>query len=406
MTSEPRSCPSCGEPLPAGRLACPWCGELLASVEGALPRQPPATPPQVLARPEPTSAPVEPAALPGLAGPTEPPTPLGTAEPPAPLRTAEPPEAAEPAEPVEMSESVASPAPVEPPEAAEPAEPPGPVEPPRPPVPLALAESMSAPGPEVAPAPGIGIAPAPGPEAPPAAPARIPGAYIPPSTIQSSPVADEPARVSRPVPLPPGEPLTVPGPATAAVGSVGVAQAGIVLAGGSVEARLRPEVGAGPPGAAPPGLPPAAGGPEASLGRAAFVVPADIAGRLVAIAAPIAAFSFLLPFAAAGSIVVGGGPGSDYFGDWGLASIGNLVPFGLAILLFVLAVVPSGLADWFRFGVLPLVLGGALAAIGWVQLTWPGGYGPGIAVLLAAAILLVAAGGLAVRNAAVTPSVE
>jgi hypothetical protein len=185
------------------------------------------------------------------------------------------------------------------------------------------------------------------------------------------------------------------GSQVAPAGQAAAGQAGAATLAGVGESG--PSLGGVP---APPSEPTRGAADARGPARAAFVVPADIAGRVVAIAAPIAACAFLLPFAAPGSIVLGGAEGADYLSDWGLAAPANLVPFGLAILLFVLAVVPSGLADWFRFGVLPLVLGGGLAAIGWTAVTWSGGYGVGVVVLLGAAVALLGAGVLAVRNAA------
>jgi hypothetical protein len=295
---------------------------------------------------------VSPAAIPAAAGPPEAPDATGSMSP------------NEPAGPVTAAEPRAII------EAAEPAEPRA-----APPEPQAVAQPQAATEPPESQAAATQPV-----EAGAAEPARIAGSYIPSS-----------AGVPGVAPPDPGD--TAPRP----VDGVGRGAIGSATDVGALPAAVPPPVEAPAPGMQT--------GPSTGPGGPPFVVPADIAGRLVAIAAPIAALSFLLPFAQPGSIVVGGGEGSDYFSDWGLAAPGNFVPFGLAIVLFVLAVLPSSLADWFRFGVLPLVLGGGLATISWVQATWPGGYGLGVIVLLVAAILLMGAGVLAVRNAAAGPHV-
>jgi hypothetical protein len=282
------------------------------------------------------------------------------------------------ARPMPSAPSVAPAPPGAAPPTAEPEPAPSP-EPAPGPEPARSAEPEPAPSPEPAPGPEPArIAepePAPSPE-----PARIAGAYIPPS--------------SRPWETAPAEAMPGHVPASAGVESAPTGREADIPAAGAGDA-LRANT--------PPG--PIVAGPSPGTQRASFAVPADPAGRIVAIAAPLAALSFLLPFAQPGSIVVGGGVGGDYLSDWGLAAPGNLVPFGLAILLLVLAVVPSRLADWFRFGVLPLVAGGAMAAIGWVQVTWPGGYGLGVIVLIIASFLLLGAGTLAIRNAVADRSV-
>ncbi len=221
---------------------------------------------------------------------------------------------------------------------------------------------------------------------------RIPGAYLPPSLVTrgsaapgsdaGSPPSARPAAFGpRPSHAEPSGGAPVPAPPST------------------------PAVSAAPATAARPG-PQATEPPVASRQALALALPERLEGRLVALGSLLAAGAFFLPWAGGGSIVIGGDIGTDYFSDWGFAAPGNILPFLVAVLACVLAVVPNRIADWLRFGAIPLALAGALLAIAWTYVTWPGGYGPGVVVLLAGAFLLLVAGGVAVRNIAVRPAVE
>ena len=199
-------CSACGSTVPYGRLSCPECGELLASVAGAARRL--------------TSI-----------------TAMGDgARPMAASTTASAPEPTETAEPAWIAEPTIAPEAAEPPEPAwiaEPAEPPA--------EPAVTAD----PEPELA-----DLTPAPDPEA--VAPSiyrsvSLPGAYVPPAPVALAPVV-EPAGLPAPArawggigsgagpgssPAPAGETLSLTDPArrAEAIGWLAVAGAAVGAAG-------------------------------------------------------------------------------------------------------------------------------------------------------------------------------
>ena len=398
-------CPACSEPVPVGRLACPSCGELLAAVEGAVQFEPVS----IVAALE----------REGVPEPVPDVEPLPEPEPePAP-------------EPVPNVEPVPEPEP-EPAIASAPAPEPEPLPAPEPepaPEPVPDVEPVPEPVPDVEPVPepAIASAPAPEPEPPPArepeqAPEPTPEQApepVPEAALWLSPPAEE--GLAAPTPRIPGAYLP---PSLVTRGSTGPGR------DAAAPPRLRPAaLGPRPshverPSATlpptPPSMPPIAGPPLAvtspslqatrspvpSRPALALALPEGLGARLVALGSLVAAGAFFFPWAGGGSIVIGGGIGPDYFSAWGFAAPGNLVPFLVAVLALVLAVVPNRIADWLRFGAIPLVLAGGLLATAWTYVTWPGGYGPGIVVLLVAAFLLLVGGGVVVRNIAVRPAVE
>lgn len=207
----------------------------------------------------------------------------------------------------------------------------------------------------------------------------IPGAYLPPSVIMrriSTPArADDathqapPARPAGPGPSPATAP-PLPGPVTAPV------------AGGSH------------PGEAAP-----APSPRVPVLELPFAIAPGVGPRLVAAGAALGVVAFVLPWVPGGAIVIGGAFGTGYFSTWGLAAIGNVVPFLLAWSSLALAVFPNPVPRYAALGLLPVALGGAFAGFGWTYLTASTGTGIGIWALAAAACLLLAGGSLVIRAA-------
>ena len=202
----------------------------------------------------------------------------------------------------------------------------------------------------------------------------IPGAYLAPSSVmRSAPVlatrpapaalATNPATTARPVPpAPAGSPPPKP----------------------ELSAPIEPT----------PGSP-----ARASVLELPFRIAPGIGPRLVAGGATLAVVAFVLPWVADGSVVVGGAFGSGYFATWGLAAVGNVLPFLLAWVSMVLAVLPNRLPRFAALGVLPLLLGGIFAGLGWTYLIAPLGTGIGIWALEASALSLAAGGTLVLREA-------
>jgi hypothetical protein len=79
--------------------------------------------------------------------------------------------------------------------------------------------------------------------------------------------------------------------------------------------------------------------------------------------------------------------------------VGNVLPFLLAWVSMVLAVLPNRLPRFAALGVLPLLLGGIFAGLGWTYLIAPLGTGIGIWALEASALSLAAGGTLVLREA-------
>jgi hypothetical protein len=268
---------------------------------------------------------------------------------------------------------------------------------PMPAAPAAAASTHDAPTHDAPPleAPHVATGEAPPPEAPPAAerdeppPATfaaadaielprppmppIPGAYLAPSVVmRSAPIAG-----TQPIAAPPPEdpvPVAqpVPGPTSGAPPR-------------------------GPASISP--IEPAAGSPaRVPVLELPFAIAPGIGPRLVAGGAALAVLAFVLPWVPDGGVVIGGAFGSGYFATWGLAAVGNVLPFLLAWVSLVLAVLPNRVPRFASLGVLPLLLGGIYAGLGWTYLIAPLGTGIGIWALAVGALLLAAGGTLVLRG--------
>ncbi|TME83470.1 MAG: hypothetical protein E6I45_03700 [Chloroflexi bacterium] len=165
--------------------------------------------------------------------------------------------------------------------------------------------------------------------------------------------------------------------------------------------------GAPAPGAlnAPTGGPASAGpkpGKASLWADLPLDAPNDLPGWFVAIGGAIAAFSFLLPWAARGRTLIGDttlelNPG--YIDSWGLAVPTSVLLVGLALALFALAVWPNRIPRWIACGILPILGGGLFAGIAWTYASASSAFGGGVGLsaLLLGAGFLVAGGVLEVR---------
>ena len=200
-------------------------------------------------------------------------------------------------------------------------------------------------------------------ETPPPPPALISAAYLAPSSIvRSAPIAapllptqaPEPAAASAASPTPPPTPRPID-PATVAAARVPVLE-----------------------------LP--------------FAIAPGIGPRLVVAGAALAVIAFVLPWISGGGVVIGGAFGSGYFATWGLAAVGNVLPFLLAWVSLILAVLPNRVPRHASLGLLPVLLGGVFAGLGWTYLIAPFGPGIGIWALAGSALLLAAGGSLVLHR--------
>ena len=129
-----------------------------------------------------------------------------------------------------------------------------------------------------------------------------------------------------------------------------------------------------------------------------FAIAPGIGPRLVVAGAVLAVVAFVLPWVPDGGVVIGGAFGTGYFSSWGLAAVGNVLPFLVAWVSLVLAVLPNRVPRFAALGVLPLLLGGILGGFGWTYLIQPLGAGIGIWALAVGAVLLAAGGTLVLRG--------
>jgi hypothetical protein len=167
-------------------------------------------------------------------------------------------------------------------------------------------------------------------------------------------------------------------------------------------ARLEPVAPSGEPITRPEPASPVEPAP-ASPARAAvldlpFAIAPGIGPRLVAAGAVLAIVAFVLPWVSNGDMVIGGAFGTGYFSSWGLAAVGNVLPFLVAWVSLVLAVLPNRVPRFAALGALPLLLGGIFAGFGWTYLIGPLGAGIGIWALAVGAVLLAAGGTLVLRG--------
>lgn len=207
-----------------------------------------------------------------------------------------------------------------------------------------------------------------------------------------------------PQPEPP--PRTRPQPPdSSAAGSVGGTtmpagpamppSASIVM--GSAGARQRrfgellfPELGGTPDGQPAPANARSPGADEGSGDGRRSVVPDTLPRQLVIAGAIVAGVSFLLPWA---DVVLGGTSATGgYLAHWGLANSRNIL---LVLGLFAvgwLAWWPTSRLAWLRLGVLPIIAGAALLGIVWPYMTSDYGARLGMWLTIAAAGLLIGGG--------------
>jgi len=396
MATKTVVCPECGEVLPQGRLSCPACGALVASVAGA-PGGSRLAPAERDDRP--TEAPAAPAAATAVA-PTRsrrgrPKATDPTAEPtdPTPARaSAERPEASsQPAHGGALSTPdpnrvIATAAP------ATPSVPP-------------ILRDWSNPAPSVA----AGLHAERWDDDPDDAEAtddadtRI-AAFAAAADADPGP---DPSSIALPTPRPGfafpsareavgGEPLR-PAPAGAWLPPSAVFAATPRPMPAGVGAPSPAAVASSAASPASSESPPRRADDVALLSDLPFDAPDTLPGWLVAVGAGISVVSFLLPWSA---VVLGSGSLDQGWTDtWGVASPSHLVVLLAALAVLALTTFPNRVPGWIRTGLAPLVLGGILLGLLWPYLF--GGYGAGFGALAEAigALLLVAGGILALRPA-------
>jgi hypothetical protein len=119
---------------------------------------------------------------------------------------------------------------------------------------------------------------------------------------------------------------------------------------------------------------------------AEFVVSVSIAG------AALSAVGFLLPWA---SVVIGS-TGSGYFDRWGLAAPGHVVVVVAILALLALSIIRNPVPSWLRTGVVGLATGSLLLGLAWPYLLNPAlEASPGVLIEAIGSVALIGAGILA-----------
>ena len=337
--SGPVPCRSCGQPVPLGRLACPSCGALVASVSRAEPEANAEALAAGIVEAEPQAVEPEPEAV--------------------------QPEAVEP-EPVAAPEPILAAAW---PEIAE----------------RTVAAATAAPDQvdEALAADGI------------ASGGIVPGSYLPPSTVHRPGPASSVGGSLTPPSAAPGGPATWASPAPVASsggwipptpGVTGAAATGTA----SMSASAATTTAASPAAARPRDGRPPTPGRASILADLPFDAPDELEGWLVALGGGMGVLGFFLPWTGA----IGEGL-EGYLGSWGLGVASRLPVFFLVLVVAALAVLPNRVATWVRTGVCGMVAGGILLGLVWLYL---GSDASQLGALLAAvgAVLLIAGGIIAV----------
>lgn len=230
------------------------------------------------------------------------------------------------------------------------------------------------------------------PPAPESGPRLIPGAYLAPSATRVVELHPEllPARArrvasARAVPGPnhwysvPDAPNGPPAGIMPAV--VSLMPAGPAAAGGPARTR-----------GATPGLT----GEIAPPSELPFATPNGPNGWATSVGSGLAALSVVLPWAKNG--VAGGQLGTGYLAQWGLANPAYLLLLAAGLAMLLVTILPNRLPQAIREVALPLLLGGFLLGLAWSYATGPFGTGTGVGTMVVGAALLVTGGALGLRK--------
>jgi hypothetical protein len=134
--------------------------------------------------------------------------------------------------------------------------------------------------------------------------------------------------------------------------------------------------------------------PNATGARDRAIDPSRIAefvGSVSIAGAALAAVGFLLPWA---SVMIGA-TGSQYFDRWGLAGPGHLVVVIGILALLALSIVRNPIPTWIRTGIGGLAVGALLLGLTWPYLLGPLDAAPGVLIDAIGAIALIGSGILA-----------
>jgi hypothetical protein len=121
---------------------------------------------------------------------------------------------------------------------------------------------------------------------------------------------------------------------------------------------------------------------------------AEFIGSVSIAGAALAAVGFLLPWA---SVMIGAS-GSQYFDRWGLAGPGHVVVVSGILALLALSLVRNPIPTWIRTGIGGLAVGSLLLGLTWPYLLGPLDAAPGVLIDAIGAIALIGSGVLAIAT--------
>ncbi len=121
---------------------------------------------------------------------------------------------------------------------------------------------------------------------------------------------------------------------------------------------------------------------------------AEFTGWLSVAGAALAAVGFLLPW----GVVMIGSTGAGYFDRWGLAGPAHVVVAGGLLAVIALAFIKNDIAPWIRVGLPGLGFGALLLGLVWPYLLGPLGSGPGALIVVVGSIALTVSGILALAG--------
>ncbi len=224
----------------------------------------------------------------------------------------------------------------------------------------------------------------------------IPGAYLAPSAMRAMPlhaggrIAGVQRVASSPAVPGPNRWYSVPdalagsaAPAMAIAAGASAPSAASVLGGGRSE----------PGSAAAPAL---TAGEAGLLSDLPFAVPNGPSGWATAVGSGLSALAVVLPWAKNG--VAGAQLSSGYLGQWGLANPAYLLILAAGLALLLITILPNRLPRAIREVALPFVFGGFLVGLAWSYATGPFGTGLGVGTILTGAGLIVTGGALGLRG--------
>jgi hypothetical protein len=147
------------------------------------------------------------------------------------------------------------------------------------------------------------------------------------------------------------------------------------------------------PESAAPALVPGHAGVPSDL---ALTTPNGPSGWATAVGSGLAAVSVVLPWAKNG--VAGGQLGPGYLAQWGLANPAYLLLLAAGLSLLLVTILPNRLPQALREVALPLLLGGFLFGLAWSYATGPFGTGMGVGTMVLGAGFVVTGGVLGLRG--------